>query len=127
MRAALLSASVVSLLLGLTGFDFGASASWMFIGIAVVLFAALTWVESRAADPILPVGLFRRNRLFSTATSTMQFSRSIGGTIGVSVMGATLSLRLAASVLKFLPPRRQARQDFSDSARQHKIKPSENQ
>lgn len=72
--AALLSASVVSLLLGLTGFDFGTSSSWTFVGIAIVLFAALTWVESRAADPILPVGLFRRNRLFSTAITHGVFS-----------------------------------------------------
>jgi MFS family permease len=33
-----------------------------------------------------------------TATSTLQFSRSIGGTLGVSVMGAALSVRLAAGL-----------------------------
>jgi hypothetical protein len=33
-----------------------------------------------------------------TATSTLQFSRSIGGTLGVSVMGAALSARLAAGL-----------------------------
>ena len=33
-------------------------------------------------------------RYLGTATSTMQFSRSIGGTLGVSVMGAALSTRL---------------------------------
>jgi hypothetical protein len=32
------------------------------------------------------------------ATSTLQFSRSIGGTLGVSVMGAALSARLAAGL-----------------------------
>jgi EmrB/QacA subfamily drug resistance transporter len=65
--AALLSTSVVALLLGLTGFDFGTTSSWIFIGAAIVLFAALTWVESRAPDPILPIALFRHNRVFSTA------------------------------------------------------------
>ncbi len=33
-----------------------------------------------------------------TATSTLQFSRSIGGTLGVSVMGAALSFRLASAL-----------------------------
>jgi MFS family permease len=37
-------------------------------------------------------------RYLGTATSTMQFSRSIGGTLGVSVMGAALSARLAANL-----------------------------
>ena len=34
-----------------------------------------------------------------TATATVQFSRSIGGTIGVSVMGIVLALRLASSLV----------------------------
>jgi MFS family permease len=33
-----------------------------------------------------------------TATSFMQFSRSIGGTLGVSVMGAALGARLASNL-----------------------------
>jgi hypothetical protein len=33
-------------------------------------------------------------RNLGTATSTLQFSRSIGGTLGVSVMGAYLTIRL---------------------------------
>jgi MFS family permease len=37
-------------------------------------------------------------RYLGTATSTMQFSRSIGGTIGVSVMGAALSARLLSNL-----------------------------
>ncbi len=39
----------------------------------------------------------RRSQM-GTATSTLQFSRSIGGTLGVSVMGAVLTLRLAAGL-----------------------------
>jgi MFS family permease len=37
-------------------------------------------------------------RYLGTATSTMQFSRSMGGTLGVSVMGAALSARLASNL-----------------------------
>jgi hypothetical protein len=37
-------------------------------------------------------------RYLGTATSMLQFSRSMGGTFGVSVMGAALSARLAANL-----------------------------
>jgi hypothetical protein len=37
-------------------------------------------------------------RFLGTATSTVQFSRSIGGVLGVSVMGVVLSMRLAANL-----------------------------
>jgi hypothetical protein len=37
-------------------------------------------------------------RYLGVATSTMQFSRSMGGTLGVSVMGAALSASLAANL-----------------------------
>ena len=37
-------------------------------------------------------------RLLGSATSMVQFSRSVGGTIGVSLMGAALSVRLAANL-----------------------------
>ncbi|MDP9313711.1 MAG: MFS transporter, partial [Chloroflexota bacterium] len=37
-------------------------------------------------------------RVLGAATSSLQFSRSIGGTIGVSVMGVVLSTRLAAAL-----------------------------
>jgi len=64
--AALLTVSVVLLLLGLM--EFGTSRSWIFIGVATALFIVLWWVERRAADPILPIPLFR-DSLFSTATA----------------------------------------------------------
>jgi EmrB/QacA subfamily drug resistance transporter len=60
--AALLTFSVVSLLLGLMS----TSNGWILIGIAIILFIALLWVESRAADPILPLHLFR-DGLFATS------------------------------------------------------------
>ena len=72
--AALLTVSVVMLLLGLTlapdasaGVQAGA-LSWILIAGALVLFILLIWVERRAADPVLPVALFR-DGLFLTATA----------------------------------------------------------
>ena len=64
--AALLSASVITLLLGLA--DTGTSTSWILITASIILFILLLWVESRAADPILPIPLFRE-RLFATSTT----------------------------------------------------------
>ncbi len=64
LGAALLTSSVVSLLPGLM--EFGTFNSWSLIAFAVVLFIALIVVERRAADPILPIQLFR-DRLFATA------------------------------------------------------------
>ncbi|HJQ14368.1 MAG TPA: MDR family MFS transporter, partial [Anaerolineales bacterium] len=63
--AALLTVSVVMLLLGLMG---SGPSSWMLIAGAVVLFILLLWVERRAADPVLPLPLFR-DPLFATATA----------------------------------------------------------
>jgi EmrB/QacA subfamily drug resistance transporter len=62
--AALLTVSVVMLLLGLMG---SGTSSWLLIAGAVVLFILLVWVERRAADPVLPLPLFR-DLLFTTAT-----------------------------------------------------------
>ncbi len=64
LGATLLSAGVVSLLLGL--FELGTTASWLLIGLALAIFAALLLVERRATDPILPLPLFRE-RLFAVA------------------------------------------------------------
>jgi EmrB/QacA subfamily drug resistance transporter len=63
--AGLLTVSVVMLLLGLM--NSGTLAVALIAG-AVVLFIALLWVERRAADPILPLALFR-DRLFATSTA----------------------------------------------------------
>ena len=70
--ALLLTSSIVILLIGLM--DLGTASSWLLIGIAVVLFALLLWVESRAADPILPISLFRQDRLFATTIAHGVFS-----------------------------------------------------
>ena len=70
--AILLTSSIVILLIGLM--DLGTASSWLLIGIAVVLFAVLLWVESRAADPILPISLFQQDRLFATTIAHGVFS-----------------------------------------------------
>ena len=63
--AALLTVSVVMLLLGLMG---SGTSSWILISGSVVLFIVLLWVERRAPDPVLPLSLFP-DRLFATATA----------------------------------------------------------
>jgi EmrB/QacA subfamily drug resistance transporter len=62
--AALLTGSVVTFLLGL--FELGSTTGWLLLTLAVILFASLAWVEHRAADPILPIALFKW-RLFAIA------------------------------------------------------------
>jgi EmrB/QacA subfamily drug resistance transporter len=62
--AALLTVYVVVLLLGLM--ELGTPRGWVFIIASLVLFIILFFVERRAADPILPIPLFR-DSLFSTA------------------------------------------------------------
>ncbi|HWQ83796.1 MAG TPA: MFS transporter [Anaerolineales bacterium] len=63
--AALLTLGIVLLLLGL--FELGTSLGWALIATALALFGGLIWVERRAADPLLPLALFRE-RLFTVAT-----------------------------------------------------------
>jgi EmrB/QacA subfamily drug resistance transporter len=62
--ATLLTVSVVVLLLGL--FELGTPLGWVLLVSAALLFAALAWAERRAADPVLPLALFR-DRLFAVA------------------------------------------------------------
>jgi len=62
--AVLLSAGVVTLLLGL--FQLGTTISGVLLALATLLLIALGWIERRVANPILPLPLFR-NRLFSVA------------------------------------------------------------
>src|SRR5918996_233364 len=93
LGAFLLTVSAVLLLLGLV--EFGTLRSWILIGISIVLFIVLAWVERRAADPILPIPLFR-DSLFSTAIAHGLFTGwAVFGTISFiplfvqSVLGAT--------------------------------------
>lgn len=87
--AVLLAAALVAALLG-TRHEVGAHAAaqagspWL-IGLAVLLGGVLVWVEKRAADPIIPLALYR-NRLFLAACA----------------MGVTTGIGLFATVA-FLP------------------------
>ncbi len=63
--AALLTAAVVVLLMGL--FELGSPLSLALMALAAGLGAALLWVERRAADPVLPIPLLRRDRLFAVS------------------------------------------------------------
>jgi EmrB/QacA subfamily drug resistance transporter len=65
LGAVVLMAAVVLLLLGLN--DLGNTAGIMLVVASVLLFVALWFIERRAADPVLPLRLFR-DRLFVTAT-----------------------------------------------------------
>lgn len=62
--AALLTISVVCLLLGLN--DLRSLMSWALLGVAAASLVALFFVERRAASPILPLHLFR-DRTFAVA------------------------------------------------------------
>jgi hypothetical protein len=66
----------------------------------MMVFAALMGIGMGFSIPpfLIAVQTTVERRHLGTATSTMQFSRSIGGTIGVSVMGAALSMRLASNL-----------------------------
>ncbi|MEN9933560.1 MAG: hypothetical protein RLZZ387_139 [Chloroflexota bacterium] len=64
LGAALLTAGAVALLMGLS--DLAAPWAWGTLGLAAALLAALAWVELRAPDPVLPLGLFRE-RMFAVA------------------------------------------------------------
>jgi EmrB/QacA subfamily drug resistance transporter len=64
--AALLTAGVVVLLLGL--FEIRNPIGWLMLIVSALLLAGLAWVERRAADPILPLHLFK-DKLFTIACS----------------------------------------------------------
>jgi len=67
---------------------------------SLMVFVALMGIGMGLSIPpfLIAVQTSVERRYLGTATSTMQFSRSIGGTLGVSVMGAALSLRLASNL-----------------------------
>ena len=66
--AALLTSSVVALLLGL---EFESSLGLTLIIVSIVLFILLIWVELRAANPVVPISLFRDRLFFATIAHGM--------------------------------------------------------
>lgn len=68
--------------------------------IAIMVFVTLMGIGMGFSIPsfLIAVQTTVYRRYLGTATSTMQFSRSMGGTLGVSVMGAVLTARLASNL-----------------------------
>ena len=64
LGGSLLTVGGLSLLLGLN--ELGTPLGWWCLAAAVCLFAGLVWAERRAADPILPLHLFK-DRLFAVS------------------------------------------------------------
>jgi EmrB/QacA subfamily drug resistance transporter len=103
--AVLLTTGVAMLLLGL--FQFGTPTGWLLLGGAVVLFAILFAVERRAADPMLPIGLFGERlfliaclhgvlvgtAIFGTASFVPLFAQTVLGT-SATIAGAMLTPQL---------------------------------
>jgi MFS family permease len=69
--------------------------------VTLMVFVALMGIGMGLSIPafLIAVQTSVQRRQLGTATSTLQFSRSIGGTLGVSVMGAALSARLTTNLL----------------------------
>ncbi len=110
LGAGVMSAAVVTLLLGL--FELGTLAGWGLLAGAVLLFGLLFWIEGRAADPVLPLPMFR-DRLFAVAcgqgllagfamfgslTFVPLFVQAVLGT-SATVAGATLTPMLISWVI----------------------------
>jgi len=66
----------------------------------MMVFVTLTGIGMGLSIPafVIAVQTTVERRHLGTATSMLQFSRSMGGTLGVSVMGAALSARLASGL-----------------------------
>lgn len=108
--ALLLTVGVVLLLLGL--FELGTATGWLLLTLAAILFAGLVWVERRAADPILPMALFKVRlfviacvqglfsgwALFGTIAFVPLFVQSVLGT-SATAAGATLTPMILAWVI----------------------------
>ena len=69
--------------------------------LSLMVFVTLMGIGMGLSIPsfLIAVQTSVNRRQLGTATSTLQFSRSIGGTLGVSVMGAALSARLSSNLL----------------------------
>jgi len=100
LGTALLAGAATSLVLltSLGGTTYPWSSAPIFIlgGLAVVLGAAFIWAESRAAEPVVPLHLFR-NRVFSAASG-------IGFVVGFALFGAISYLPQYMQIVKGVSP-----------------------
>jgi len=92
------AATSLVLLTSLGGTTYPWSSAPIFIlgGLAVVLGAAFIWAESRAAEPVVPLHLFR-NRVFSAASA-------IGFVVGFALFGAIAYLPQYMQIVKGVSP-----------------------
>ena len=77
----------------------GRGARWQIVGLivlSIVLLPAFIWVESRAAEPIIPLSLFR-NRTFSVTSA-------VGFIVGFALFGAITYLPLYFQITKGSSP-----------------------
>ncbi|HET6944589.1 MAG TPA: MDR family MFS transporter [Gaiellaceae bacterium] len=91
-----LSAIVLFTSLGGTTFAWGSAESVALIVLGVLLLVAFVFAERRAAEPILPLELFR-NRIFST-------SAAIGFIIGLALFGSVTYLPVFLQIVKGKSP-----------------------
>jgi EmrB/QacA subfamily drug resistance transporter len=96
----LLAGSATSLVLltslGGTTYAWGSAPIFVFGALAVVLGAAFIWAESRAAEPVIPLRLFR-NRVFSAASA-------VGFVVGFALFGAIAYLPQYMQIVKGVSP-----------------------
>jgi EmrB/QacA subfamily drug resistance transporter len=93
-----LGAVVLFTSLGGTTYPWGSWQIAVLIAASIVLLPAFVFVEGRAAEPILPLSLFR-NRTFSTTSA-------IGFIVGFALFGAVTYLPLYLQVTKGASPTR---------------------
>jgi MFS family permease len=96
--AAGLSAVVLFTSLGGTTYDWSSPVIVGLIALAIVLLPLFVWVERRAAEPILPLELFR-NPVFRVASA-------IGFVVGLALFGSVTYLPLFLQVVKGSSPTR---------------------
>jgi EmrB/QacA subfamily drug resistance transporter len=96
LLAASLSAIVLFTSLGGNTYAWGSPESVTLIVLGVVLLVAFLFAERRAAEPILPLSLFR-NRVFSVTSA-------IGFIIGLSLFGSVTYLPLFLQIVRSKSP-----------------------
>ncbi len=87
-----LSAIVLFTSLGGTTYAWGSGPIVAMIAVGVALLIAFPFVERRAAEPILPLGLFR-NRIFDTTSA-------VGFIVGLALFGSVTYLPLYLQIVK---------------------------